>query len=404
MGPLYDAPAEPVLIGEAAIAVDVATGEIIFARNADRRLYPASMTKLVTAMLLEENSGEQDLLTYTLRASKAYPHTLRLPVGERISASGAMDALLLFSGNDIALMVAEGIGGSLESFVALMNRKARELGLEETHFFNPTGLHEADHVTTAYDMSRLARALYEYPWIMRTITRRESTIFTESGLAYSFANRNKLTGQNGCVGGKTGFTDEAGRCLVALYERNGRRIVGVVMKSEYDQEDTAVFRDMERLMDYSYGAAKSTLISRGSSVALEEVLFSLVPGLGPVRRVGIPYLIEKDVLLYTHDTPVQMRYEIENTDPWKLDRNLAAGLLLVDRRDGTNEYLLFPALSWMEIAGRFLPFYGALLICLFTICGLAISFLVPVSAGRHSAGRHSAGRHSAGRQSPSIQI
>lgn len=238
-------------VGQAAITIDLDTNEIIYKKNIDVKMYPASITKLITAIILAEKKSPNDILIYSDKAKSEEPSKLDLEVGEKVSAKDAMNALLMYSANDIAYMIAENISGTAEDFSILMNTKAQELGLKSTHFVTPNGLPDPNHYSTAYDLAILSKAVYKNPWIMETLGTKTIQL-TTSSKTIDITNTNKFLGTDGCIGGKTGYTQAAGRCLMCIYERNGTKMLGIVLKSEYDENDTVVFDDMKKIIDYSY--------------------------------------------------------------------------------------------------------------------------------------------------------
>ena len=156
------------LIGKAAISVDMDTNEIIYTKNIDNKMYPASITKLITALLLAENKKSTDNLTYTKTAKAQPPFSYNInihpvAIGDTMSADDVMDGLLLYSGNDIAYMIADNVGGNAANFAKMMNAKAASLGMKGSHFITPNGLDDAndEHYTTAYDLTLLGRAAYK---------------------------------------------------------------------------------------------------------------------------------------------------------------------------------------------------------------------------------------------------
>ncbi|MCJ7688636.1 MAG: D-alanyl-D-alanine carboxypeptidase, partial [Clostridiaceae bacterium] len=272
------------LIGKAAISVDLETNEIIYTKNIDNKMYPASITKLITALLLAENKKITDNLTYTQSAKNQPPFSYNLNVhpvaiGETMSADNVMDALLLYSGNDIAYMIADNVGGDATKFAKMMNAKAASLGMKGSHFITPNGLDDASdqHFTTAYDLTLLGKAAYKNDWVRKSMGKKESTVKSSNGVNAIVTNRNKLLGIDGNVGGKTGYTQKAGRCLVSIYERDGRKIIGVVMNSEYDAKDTKVFEDMTKLIDYSYAAKKEVLNKKDTELKTISVPYKVIP-------------------------------------------------------------------------------------------------------------------------------
>lgn len=350
-------PAGPRLAAEAAVSVDVGTGEIIYCLDMDRRLYPASITKVLTAMLLEENREPADRLSYSALAKAAHPYALDLPVNDTLSAAACMDALLLYSANDVAVMIAENVSGSVAEFAAAMNERSRSVGMAQSRFSNPNGLHQEDHYTTAYDLSRLGRALRRYPWVLETMGKSGARIESGSGRVFAFENRNKLTGVNGCAAGKTGYTDQAGRCLLALYRREGRQILGVLLRSVYDRDDTVVFRDMEELMRWSYAAERELVHAAGEPAVRRTVDVRLLPLVGPTRTLQVPLTTSRDVLVYRNEEEKRIRVDLPEIDPWKLDPEKPVGRLIVEGRDSRTAYELYPTVSWKSILGRCKGFY-----------------------------------------------
>ena len=138
---------------------------------------------------------------------------------DRFTAKDAMDILLLYSGNDVAYMVAENVGGTKDKFINMMNEKAKALGMNNTNFVTPNGLDDNtdDHYTTAYDLALLLDAAYSNDWIRETMAKKESEVKSLNGPSAIVENRNKLIGIDGNIGGKTGYTEKSGRCLAALY-------------------------------------------------------------------------------------------------------------------------------------------------------------------------------------------
>lgn len=238
----------PLLTAEAAIALDLDTGDVLFEKNAGQRMYPASLTKLMTAILLAERMDPSDVLTYSARAQAQEPVRLDLPPGSVMTTADAMDAMLIGSANDVAYMVAENVAGSAAAFVRMMNSKAKEMGLLSTHFVTPSGLHDDDHYSTAADLAALFREALSDPWIRDTLATHKATL-AATPVAITVTNTNPLLGSTGCVAGKTGYTSMAGKCLAALFERHGRPVIAVVLKSETDE---TLISDMEAVANWSF--------------------------------------------------------------------------------------------------------------------------------------------------------
>ncbi len=365
----------PIIAAGAALSIDLDSEEIIYTRSIDRRMYPASTTKLLTALLLAEKRNGQDILDYSSGAKSTYPYKLDLPAGDELSADACMDALLLYSANDVAVMIAENLSGSIAGFATLMNAKAEELGLKESHFTNPHGLHNDKHFSTAYELSLLVRAVLSNPRVFSSMSKEEAWVTSLQGMSFHFENRNKLIGINGCIAGKTGYTDEAGRCLVAVYERNGRKMLGVLLNSEYDREDTIVFKDMENFMDWSYSAKREILYHEDSHIANVSLTVKLIPFLGPHRTIIVPLVLSEKVEIYNNDEKKETAVVLDAIDPWRLDRQTAVGTLVLKRRERESSYPLYPRLSWQDIVKENFDFYLVVLASLTLLIGAATSIL-----------------------------
>lgn len=239
---------KPRISAKAALTLDVSDNKIIYQKNIHEKMYPASTTKLLTAQVFADNMQRDSLITYT-RDSKMQPASkLDLIVGEKLTGDTAMKGMLIYSANDIAEAIGENVSGSIPAFAEKMNEKARSLGLHESNFENSNGLPDENHYTTAYDLSLIAKNVYKYPWIMETIEKRNCDIRTR-GRYINLQNTNKLLGVHGCIAGKTGYTSEAGRCLVAYYERDNKKMIGIVLCSP---DEESVDKDMEKIINWSY--------------------------------------------------------------------------------------------------------------------------------------------------------
>ena len=231
----------PAVSAEAAILFDATHNTVLFEKNADEKLYPASITKLMTALLVLEKADLNDTVVFSKTAVtnlESGAVTLKLQEGDRVSVRDCLYGLLLKSANEVANGLAEHVGGSIQGFADLMNRKAAELGCTGTHFTNPSGLNDPDHYTTARDMAKIAGAAfknemlqkissslsYEFPATKaaaaRTITPGHKMLYPSDSRYYE-----------GMVGGKTGYTSLAGNTLVTCTEKDGVRLIAVVLKA-----------------------------------------------------------------------------------------------------------------------------------------------------------------------------
>ncbi|MBW9146460.1 D-alanyl-D-alanine carboxypeptidase [Clostridium sp. CM027] len=343
----------PTIYGKAAITVDVATGEIIYAKNVDKLTYPASTTKLMTALLLAENREKTDEIKYTQSAKIQPADSLNVnfhPIGldETMSGADVMDGLSLFSANDLACMIADDVSGNGTNFEKTMNDKAAQLNMTGTHFVTPNGLSRPNHYTTPYDMSILARAAFLNPWVKESMTKKKSTISTSKGTTFKIENSNKLLGVDGCIGGKTGYTSQAGRCLVAFYERNGREIMGVVMGSVMDAKDTYVFNDMENIINYSYNLQKEVLHANNSVIRTETLKYKPLGFFGPEKTISVPLVAKEDVSYYNNEAnkkDLKENINLTSMSVSSLKGNKSVGTLTLTEKGKVKTYKLYSTVS-----------------------------------------------------------
>lgn len=217
----------------AAVLMDADSGRLLYEKNGEKRMLIASTTKLMTALVALEQGGLQQEITVT-GGHMAEGSSMYLRPGEKLTLETLLYGLLLCSGNDAALAVTECMGG-VAPFVARMNEKAAELGMENTHFANPNGLDDEEHYSTAEDMAKLAVAAMDDPVLRRVASTRTARIGGRT-----LTNHNKLLSRvEGCVGLKTGYTRAAGRTLVSCAERDGVRLVAVTLQDGDDWNDHA---------------------------------------------------------------------------------------------------------------------------------------------------------------------
>lgn len=318
----------PDINAQAAITMDYETGEVIYAKDADSKRYPASTTKLLTGLLLAENRQKSDEIEFTQSAKDQPEYSLNInfmhnsmKVGDKMSADDVMKGLLLFSGNDTAYMIADNIAGNSTAFADMMNAKAKELGANNSHFVTANGLHDENHYTTAYDLSLITRAAFENEWERQTMELEKSSIEI-NGAKVLLENRNLGLGKNGNIAGKTGLTNAAGGCLAAVYEKDGRKIIGVVLKSrQVDNADMTKFNDMDKIMDYSFAAKQVVYKAAGDEVGTTDLQYKTFGFFGPTKTITVPLKLTQDVYYYQNainDADSQITYNISDTSAWKL--------------------------------------------------------------------------------------
>lgn len=387
---------EPNIIGTSAIIMDLDTKEIIYAKNIDELKQPASITKLMTAILLAENKTKTDIFTYSEAASKQDPYSYGMnvhpvAVGDTFNGENAMNILLLFSGNDIAYMIAENIGGTVENFMNMMNEKAKSLGMNNTHFVTPNGLDDDtdDHYTTAHDLALLIGAAYENEWVRETMAKKTASVQAQGGPIAEIENRNKLVGINGNVGGKTGYTDKSGRCLTSVYNRNGRTLATVVLNSEYDfPNDVKVFEDTEILADFGYAAQKGTYLAANSPIDEVTIEYNILPFIGPKKTAKIPVTLHEDINLYESGLTPEFNYTVDSINTWTLSKEKPIGKATVTIKDYTLEYDLYSTLSNMDIMKMNIIYYVMALLVLIAIVCLVFIIISKIMKSRRRKRRY----------------
>ena len=230
------------LNSEAAILVEVSTGRILYEKNSTKQMYPASTTKILTAILVIENCNLDEIVTVRESALANIPNgyvTCNLQIGEQLTVKDLLYALMIPSANDAAYVLAEYVAGSVENFSVMMNDKARELGCKTTHFTNPNGIHEDIHYSSAYDLYLIANYAMKNDFFRNLVLTTEYTLpATEK---YPLENRvlkttNELINENNkkyfyknAIGIKTGYTSKAGNCLVSAASRDSLEFIAVVL-------------------------------------------------------------------------------------------------------------------------------------------------------------------------------
>lgn len=226
----------------AAILVDADSGRVLYEQNADARMLIASTTKIMTALVAIQEGDLSDVVTVKREATLTEGSSMYLKEGEQLTLETLLYGLMLCSGNDAAVAIADHVGGSQKGFVKLMNETAKELGMESSSFANPNGLDAEDHYSTARDMAKLACAAVRNETLLRIVSTQSVTIGGRT-----MTNHNKLLRYvDGCLGLKTGYTRAAGRTLVSCAERNGQRLVAVTLQDGND------WADHEALYDYGF--------------------------------------------------------------------------------------------------------------------------------------------------------
>ena len=284
----------PEVEAGSAVLMEKETGAVLYEANAHDKLEPASVTKVMTLLLVMEalDAGriqKEDLVTVSARAASMGGSQVYLKEGEQMTVDDMLKAVAVVSGNDAAVALAEHIAGSEEGFVALMNQRAAELGMADTNFVNCTGLPAAGHLTSAYDIALMSRELILRHPDIRTYT----TIWMDTirDGQFQLANTNKLVRYyEGCTGLKTGSTDSALYCLSATAEREGMELIAVVMKSPTSAQR---FESAKAML--TFGFANYTLVDvrPGEALPPVDVALGVVDQVQPVLGQSSRILVDK---------------------------------------------------------------------------------------------------------------
>ncbi len=251
------------LSSESAILMDAESSKILYEKNIDEKLPMASMTKIMSMLLIMENieNGSlkyEDKVLISENASGMGGSQVFLQAGEEYTVNDLLKCIAVSSANDAVVAMAEKISGSVDAFVTLMNEKAKSLGLENTNFANPHGLDNENHYSTAYDMAIMAKELLKHEDILRYTSIYEDYLTKPDGSQVWLVNTNRLVRfYDGVDGLKTGYTTEAGYCLTATAKKNDLRLISVVMKSPSAEERSS---DTSTLLTYGFNSFKSNVI------------------------------------------------------------------------------------------------------------------------------------------------
>ena len=345
--PVQAAAVELPLTSRAALLMEKTTGQILFAQNEHEKLEPASVTKIMTLLLTMDaiDSGAlayDDVVTVSANAAGMGGSQVFLAEGEQITVEELLKCVCVSSGNDAAVALAEKVSGVTELFVEQMNNRARGLGMDDTHFVNPTGLTAEGHVTSAHDIAIMSRELLTKHPDIRSFT----TIWTDSirNGTFDLANTNKLIRRyDGATGLKTGYTASAGYCISATAEREGMELIAVVMKGETADKRNA---DAKALLNYGFSAYALV------SAAPEEPLPALPVTMGEVDTVAL--MLPPDALTAVVEkaqaAALERRIDLPESLPAPVRQGQQVGTLTLC--SGDTELMTVPILAAEDAAGR----------------------------------------------------
>jgi len=314
-----------------AILMDAGTGTVLFEKNPHEKMEPASITKIMTMLIVFEaiESGKvklSDTVRVSERAWKTGGSQVFLGPGEEQTLETLLKCIVVASANDASVAVAEYIGGSVEGFVKLMNDKAKQLGMENTNFTNPHGLSDPEHYTTAYDIALMSRELVKYPMLFKWSTiwmdylehtdkERDPTML---------ANTNKLLGKyEGLDGLKTGYHSKAGHCFAGTAKRGDLRLISVVLNAPSSNQR---FEDTVKLLDYGFGHYDSIKVAeRGMVQKTIRVEKGHVNEVNVIVTEDVSILIEKG-----KDAQINTKIDVPEKLFAPLNKNQAVGTLTVE--------------------------------------------------------------------------
>lgn len=238
--------AEPTFNAKSVLAEDLDSGQLLYQKNIHERLLPASTTKLMTALVGRAYFKPTDILTAT-KDSLVGGSTMGLSLNEQMTFQSLLYGMLINSGNDAAFTIAANYPGGISAFVAQMNLKAQSLGLTDTHFQNPAGFDDPTHYSSAYDLAKIAEQVTKDPLLSTIVDTKETTVDAiNSSKEHLLKNVDELLSVQGVIGIKTGYTEEAGENFIGLVDRNGHKVLTVVLDS------TDRFGETSKLMDWVY--------------------------------------------------------------------------------------------------------------------------------------------------------
>ncbi|AYG10001.1 D-alanyl-D-alanine carboxypeptidase [Pseudomonas fluorescens] len=264
-------PAPPQLAAKSYVLMDAASGNVLVENNGDQRLPPASLTKLMTAYIAtleirRGQIGENDPVTVSENAWRTGGSRMFIKVGSQVSVSDLLHGIIIQSGNDASVALAEHIAGSEDAFADMMNKTVTDLGMTNSHFMNPTGLPNPDHYSSAHDMAILARAIIRVDPVHYAIYSQKEFFWNN----IKQPNRNLLLWRDKTVDGlKTGHTDEAGYCMVSSAVRDGQRLIAVVFGTNSEQARAA---ETQKLLTYGFRFFETqTFYQKGAELAQAPV-------------------------------------------------------------------------------------------------------------------------------------
>lgn len=346
--------AEPDVSAPSAILMEEATGEVLYEKNAHERLAPASVTKIMTLLLVMEalesgRIGWDDTVTASAAAAAKGGSQIYLEENEQLPLEEMLKSVVVSSANDCATALAEHIAGSESAFVQMMNERAAELGMTDTHFVNCTGLDDepdaAEHLTTAYDIALMSRELLKHEEIKKYTTIWMDTVRNGE---FGLSNTNKLVRfYDGTTGLKTGYTSAAGHCLSASAKRGGMELIAVVLHCDSSPHR---FESAKALLNYGFANYALVTPQPEEAIGAVPVRLGTQESVTPVLQTDAPVLVDKALAASAKST-VQLAGQV--TAP--VEQGQTLGMLTVKAGDQTLAEIPLvapepiPALTWWDV-------------------------------------------------------
>lgn len=336
--------AEESISAKSAIVIEATTGRVLYEKNAFEKLPMASTTKIMTAILTIENCNLDETVVVGKNASGIEGSSIWLSVGEKMKVSELLFGMMLASGNDAAMALAEHVAGTKEEFAAMMNAKAKELGAYNTNFVNPNGLPDDNHYTTAYDLALISAYAMSLPYFCEVVKTQYKTLPWE-GHEWDrvVKNKNKILWQyEGGNGIKTGYTKAAGRCLCAAANRENMQLVSVVLNA------SDMFNDSMKMLDNVFdGYDNMCILEEGEYIGDVSVIKGMEEGFSVYTNENAYFpltkeeaqKLEKRLFLETElNAPILQGQEVGYIDIWMGDNKIYSYVLKAPQAIGENSY------------------------------------------------------------------
>lgn len=345
--------AKPEIHSKAAILIDAATGEVLYEKNGDKKMYPASITKILTAIIAIEKGDLEDIVTVSKNARSVEGTTVYLLEGEKVKLSKLVEGMLINSGNDAAIAIAEHISGSVEGFAQKMNEFAREeIGVENSHFVNPHGLFDEAHYTTAYDMAVISKYAMKNA-SFRDIVATEQLKWNGEGWDTTLYNHNRMLRRyKGANGVKNGWTTKSGYTLVSSATRNDMDLVAVTLNAKTRKR---AYNDATNLLNYGFKTFERDIVSKGSTFKKAGEVYIVPETIRYTKKIRESVSIEVShseslVIKGKKNGRVIDKYSIVHLEPEAGNKNEQQ-----KDKEGGLKALLFNALDVLVQSHHYLP-------------------------------------------------